>query len=36
VTVFDRRRQPSEKANAAVALEVDAQGVIDYMTQLLR
>jgi inosine-uridine nucleoside N-ribohydrolase len=36
VTVFDRRRQHTEKANAAVALEVDTQGVIDYMTQLLR
>jgi inosine-uridine nucleoside N-ribohydrolase len=35
-TVFDRRRQPSEKSNAAVALEVDTQGVVDYMTQLLR
>ena len=36
MTVFDRRGQPSEKSNAAVALEVDAQGVVDYMTQLLR
>jgi inosine-uridine nucleoside N-ribohydrolase len=36
MTVFERRPQYSKKSNANVALEVDAQGVIDYMTQLLR
>lgn len=36
MTVFDRRPHLAGKANAVVALEVDAQGVVDYMTQLLR
>jgi inosine-uridine nucleoside N-ribohydrolase len=36
MTVFERRQQFSGKANAAVALDVDGQGVVDYMTQLLR
>ena len=36
VTVFERRPHLSDKANASVALEVDPQGVVDYMTQLLR
>jgi inosine-uridine nucleoside N-ribohydrolase len=36
MTVVERRQPLSGKANAAVALEVDAQGVIDYMTGLLR
>jgi inosine-uridine nucleoside N-ribohydrolase len=35
-TVFERRPHFSDKSNASVALEVDAQGVVDYMTQLLR
>jgi inosine-uridine nucleoside N-ribohydrolase len=35
MTVFERRRPHSGKANAAVAMEVDAQGVVDYMTGLL-
>lgn len=36
MTVFERRQQFFGKSNAAVALEVDTQGVVDYMTQLLR
>jgi inosine-uridine nucleoside N-ribohydrolase len=36
MTVFERRQPLSGKSNAAVALEVDAQGVVDYMTALLR
>ena len=36
VTVFERRPHLRDKANASVALEVDPQGVVDYMTQLLR
>lgn len=36
MTVFERRPHCAEKANAAVAVEVDAQGVIDYMTKLLQ
>ena len=35
MTVFDRRLQPSGNSNAAVALDVDSQAVVDYMTQLL-
>jgi inosine-uridine nucleoside N-ribohydrolase len=36
MTVFDRRPQSSGNSNAAVALDVDSQAVVDYMTQLLR
>lgn len=36
VTVFERRPHLAGKTNASVALEVDPQGVVDYMTQLLR
>ena len=36
MTVFERRAQLSGKSNAAVALDVDAQGVVDYMTRLLQ
>lgn len=36
MTVCDRRNPASNKANASVAFEVDTQGLIDYMTQLLR
>ena len=36
VTVFERRPHLAGKTNASVALEVDSQGVVDYMTQLLR
>ena len=36
MTVFERRQQVSGKSNAAVALDIDPQGVVDYMTQLLR
>lgn len=35
MTVVDRRPQFAGKANTSVATDVDAQGVIDYMTQLL-
>jgi inosine-uridine nucleoside N-ribohydrolase len=35
-TVFERRRHLSGKSGVSVALEVDPQGVVDYMTQLLR
>lgn len=36
MTVVERRPQFSGKANASVALDVDVQGVVDYMTELLR
>lgn len=36
VTVFERRTHVTGKSNASVALEVDPQGVVDYMTQLLK
>ncbi len=36
MTVVERRPQVSSKANTSVAIDVDAQGVVDYMTQLLR
>lgn len=36
MTVFERRREHLSKASTNVAMEVDAQGVIDYVTQLLR
>ncbi len=36
MTVFERRAHLSAKSNAAVALDVDAQGVVDYMTRLLQ
>lgn len=36
MTVFDRSAQSSGKTNASVLVEVDAQGVVDYMTALLR
>jgi len=36
MTVFDRRLPASGSANAAVALDVDSQAVVDYMTPLLR
>jgi inosine-uridine nucleoside N-ribohydrolase len=36
MTVFERRAHLSGKSNAAVALDVDAQGVVDYMTRLLQ
>lgn len=36
MTVFERRRQHLTRASANVAIEVDVQGVIDYVTQLLR
>jgi inosine-uridine nucleoside N-ribohydrolase len=36
MTVFERRAHLSGKSNAAVALEVDTQGVVDYMTQVLK
>jgi inosine-uridine nucleoside N-ribohydrolase len=36
VTVFERRPHLTKKPNVSVALEVDPQGVVDYMTQLLR
>jgi purine nucleosidase len=35
-TVFERRPHLSQKSNASVAIEVDPQGVVDYMTQVLR
>jgi inosine-uridine nucleoside N-ribohydrolase len=36
MTVFERRRHHAAKASATVAVEVDAQGVVDYVSQLLR
>jgi inosine-uridine nucleoside N-ribohydrolase len=36
MTVVERRPQVSGKANTSVAVDVDAQGVVDYMTELLR
>jgi inosine-uridine nucleoside N-ribohydrolase len=36
MTVFDRRTPSSGKTNASVLAEVDSQGVLDYMTALLR
>ena len=36
VTVFERRPHLAQKSNVSVALEVDSQGVVDYMTQLLK
>ena len=36
MTVFERRPHLSGHSNAAVALKVDTDGVVDYMTQLLR
>lgn len=36
MTVFERRPQHVTRSSATVAVEVDAQGVIDYVTQLLR
>ena len=36
VTVFERRPHVAKKSNASVALEIDSQGVVDYMTQLLK
>lgn len=35
MTVVDRRRLSADKCNASVAVEVDMQGVLDYMAQLL-
>jgi len=36
MTVVERRPQFAARANASVALDVDAQGVVDYMTELLQ
>jgi inosine-uridine nucleoside N-ribohydrolase len=36
VTVFERRPHLAGKTNASAALEIDPQGVVDYMTQLLK
>lgn len=36
MTVFEQRRQHATKASATVAVEVDSQGVIDYLMQVLR
>jgi inosine-uridine nucleoside N-ribohydrolase len=36
MTVFDRRAHLSGKSNATVAIDVDSQGVIGYMTRLLQ
>jgi inosine-uridine nucleoside N-ribohydrolase len=36
MTVFERRRERQTRASVNVAVEVDAQGVIDYATQVLR
>lgn len=36
MTVVDRRQSRVKTGNAHVATEVDAQGVIDYLTQLIR
>ncbi len=36
VTVFERRAHLAQKSNVSVAMEVDSQGVVDYMTQLLK
>ena len=35
MTVADRRPHQAIKANTSVALDVEAQGVVDYLTQLL-
>lgn len=35
MTVFERRPHRATKSNAAVALDVDTQGVVDYFTQVL-
>lgn len=35
MTVFERRPQFAKKANASVAVDVEVQGVVDYMAQLL-
>jgi inosine-uridine nucleoside N-ribohydrolase len=36
MTVFDRRQRPAWHNNVDALLEVDAQGVLDYLTQMLR
>jgi inosine-uridine nucleoside N-ribohydrolase len=36
MTVVERRPQFATKANVSVTTEVDSQGVVDYLTQLLR
>lgn len=36
MTVFERRRQHAGRSSVSVATDVDAQGVVDYVTQLLR
>ena len=36
MTVFDRRQRPAWHNNVDALLEVDAQGVLDYFTQMLR
>ncbi|MBS0263175.1 MAG: nucleoside hydrolase [Planctomycetes bacterium] len=36
MTVVERRSHVSARANTSVVLDVDAQGVVDYMTQLLQ
>ena len=36
MTVFERRTPSSGKTNASVLVEVDTQGVVDYVTALLR
>lgn len=34
MTVFDRRHSPQPKGNVNVAIEVESQGVLDYLTRL--
>jgi inosine-uridine nucleoside N-ribohydrolase len=36
MTIFDRRQRPAWHNNVEALLEVDAQGVLDYFTQMLR
>ena len=36
MTIFDRRQRPAWHNNVDALLEVDAQGVLDYLTQMLR
>ena len=36
MTIFDRRHRPAWHNNVEALLEVDAQGVLDYFTQMLR
>ncbi|MBC8114586.1 MAG: hypothetical protein H7062_09425 [Candidatus Saccharimonas sp.] len=35
MTVFDRRSKPSWRGNIDVLQEVDAQGVLDYLTSIV-